>query len=251
MSINESDNLDQNDDSPIQVISHSEVVNSLDLSSKTKLNKADLPDRQLRLFRELVKDEKPLVEIPKEYPLSISYPQFNEPRCTICTSPFRDLAEHVYIQNAKKPQSVINFFEAHFGVKLNWIQIKTHMEQHCNLSKIATKGLDNYRGREDEVSEWIGREWYLVELALLVELDDIRGMDCSHSPDLKLKRASMVERLTTKIKELKRDRDESLMSSFNIFEILMDVHNKMKDEADKAVIREKVKELKEAFRDQV
>jgi hypothetical protein len=226
-----------------------EIIEALDLEEKDALARVDLSDRQLRMFRELKEGDKPVIAIPREYPLSIHYPQFMEPRCAICTSPFRELAEHVYINNGKKPQAVLNFFETYFNAKLNWVQVKTHMEQHCNLRNIATKGLDTYRGREEEVAEWLGREFYLVELALLVELDDIRGMDCSKNPELKLKRASMVERLTTRLKELKKERDESLMSSFNIFEILMDLHNSMESEADKKLIREKVAELRDRLQE--
>lgn len=233
----------------LETKSSDEIIEALDLETKDSLARADLSDRQLRMFRELKEGDKPVVAIPREYPLSIHYPQFMEPRCAICASPFRELAEHVYINNGKKPQAVLNFFETYFDAKLNWVQVKTHMEQHCNLRNIATKGLDTYRGREEEVAEWLGREFYLVELALLVELDDIRGMDCSKNPELKLKRASMVERLTTRLKELKKERDGSLMHHFNILDVLTELHKNMESEFDKKLIRDKVAEIKERLQE--
>jgi hypothetical protein len=227
------------------------IIETLDLETKDLLSRVDLKDRQLRMFRELKEDDKPVIPLPKEYPLSINYPQFMEPRCAICNSPFRELAEHVYINNGKKPQSVLNFFETHYNAKLNWVQVKTHMEQHCNLSNIAIRGLDTYRGREEEVAEWLGREFYLVELALLVELDEIRGMDCSKNPELKLKRASMVERLTARLTEVKREREASMMSSFNIFDILMELHQNMESEADKKTIRDMVARLRDKLQEKI
>jgi hypothetical protein len=160
------------------------------------------------------------------------------------------LSEHVYVNNAKKPQSVINFFERHFNAHLNWTQVSTHMTQHCDLTQIITKGLDYYQGREAEIAEWFGRELYLAELALLTELDDIRGMDCTKNPELRLKRANIIERLTKSILELKKDRDASALSTFNVFEILVDLHKQMVDENDKLLIRNKLKTLKETLQAQ-
>jgi hypothetical protein len=243
-----SDNDQENFDSQEIIDDQSKIIDVLDLEDKQSLSMPEVSDEELRLFRDLKDGEKPIIPIPKEYPLSIHYPQFTEKRCAICSSPFRDLAEHVYIHNAKKPQEVIKFFERHFNAKLNWTQVQNHMESHCNLRNIAVKGLETYRNREEDVAEWMGREYYLVMLALLSELDSVAGIDCSKNPELKLKRASMVERLTTKIRELKKDMDD-VMGAFNIFEILLNLHNQMESEFDKKMIRDVTSELRKKLQE--
>ena len=161
------------------------------------------PKKPSRMFAHLKEGELPLIPLPQDNMSDISYPQFLEPRCTICTSPFRDLAEHVFLDNGRKVQSVITFFAKHFDAKLNWMQVNTHMEQHCDFKKISTSGLKNYEQREELITPWIFREQQLALTALLVELDDVRGMDCSKNNDLKLRRAAMVEKLISKILYLK------------------------------------------------
>lgn len=197
-----------------------------------------------RMFSELKEGDKPIVPLPPDTMSDILYPQFLEPRCTICVSPFRDLAEHVFLESGKKPQSVINYFHKHFDAKLNWVQVNTHMEQHCDFKKIATSGLKNYEQREELIAPWIFREHQLALTALLVELDDVRGMDCSKNNDMKLKRANMVEKLISKILYLKEARDNQGVYAINVFEVLMKLHEKMESEMDKRFIRDEIQALR-------
>jgi hypothetical protein len=197
-----------------------------------------------RMFSDLKEGDKPIVPLPQDTMSDISYPQFLEPRCTICTSAFRDLAEHVFLESGKKPQSVINYFHKYFDAKLNWVQINTHMEQHCDFKKIATSGLKNYEQREELVAPWVFREHQLALTALLVELDDVRGMDCSKNNDMKLKRANMVEKLISKILYLKEQRDNQGVFAINVFEVLMRLHEKMESEVDKRTIRDEIQLLR-------
>jgi hypothetical protein len=74
----------------------------------------DGPKKPSKYFRDLKEGDKPLMPLPPDNMSDISYPQFMEPRCAICTSPFRDLVEHVYLDSGKKNQSVIRFFFAVF-----------------------------------------------------------------------------------------------------------------------------------------
>jgi hypothetical protein len=197
-----------------------------------------------RMFSELKEGDKSILPLPPDTMSDISYPQFLEPRCTICVSAFRDLAEHVYLESGKKPQSVINYFTKYFDAKLNWVQINTHMEQHCDFKKIATSGLKNYEQREELVAPWIFREHQLALTALLVELDDVRGMDCSKNNDMKLKRANMVEKLISKILYLKEQRDNQGVFAINVFEVLMRLHEQMESEVDKRLIRDEIQTLR-------
>lgn len=201
-----------------------------------------------RYFSDLKEGDRPLIPLPPDNMSDISYPQFVEPRCTICISPFRDLAEHVFLENGKKPQSVINYFNKYFDAKLNWVQINNHMENHCDFKKIATSGLKNYEQREELIQPWIFREHQLALTALLVELDDVRGMDCSKNNEMKLKRAAMVEKLISKILYLKETRDNQGVFAINIFDVLVKLHEKMTSEEDKRVIRDEINQLREKIK---
>ena len=202
------------------------------------------PKKPSRMFRDLKEGDKPLMPLPPDNMNDISYPQFMEPRCAICTSPFRDLVEHVYLDSGKKNQSVIRFFLQYFDAQMNWMQINTHMEQHCDFKKISTSGLKNYEQREELIAPWIFREHQLALTALLVELDDVRGMDCSKNNDLKLKRAAMVEKLISKILYVKEQRDNQGVFAINIFEILVKLHEQMESESDKKIIRDEMQSLR-------
>jgi hypothetical protein len=119
------------------------------------------------------------------------------------------------------------------------------MEQHCDLKKISTSGLKNYEQREELIAPWIYREHQLALTALLVELDDVRGIDCSKNNEMKLKRAAMVEKLISKILHLKEVRDNQGIYNINIFEILAKLHEQMESENDKRKIREEIQFLKQ------
>lgn len=202
------------------------------------------PSKPTRMFRDLKQGDRPLLPLPPDSMSDISYPQFVEPRCSLCVSPFRDIAEHVYLENGKKPQSVINFFITYYDAKLNWPQVSTHMDNHCDFKKIATSGLKNYEQREELIAPWIFREHQLALTALLVELDDVRGMDCSKNTEMKLKRAAMVEKLIGKILYIKEQRDNKGVFAINIFETLMKLHDQMESEVDKRTIRNEMMELR-------
>jgi hypothetical protein len=215
-----------------------EIVDALIPQTENKVVKTQ------KMFSHLKENEQPVIPLPPDNMSDISYPQFLEPRCVICTSPFRDLAEHVYLDNGKKPQQVLKFFEKYYNAKMNWVQINTHMDQHCDFKKIATSGLKNYEQREEFIAPWIFREHQLALTALLVELDDVRGMDCSKNNDMKLKRAAMVEKLISKILYIKEQRDNKGVFSINIFETLMELHEQMDYESDKRKIRDKMVALR-------
>ncbi len=207
--------------------------------------KENLPAEGLRYFKDLKETDDPIIPLPHDSMMDLQYPQFFEARCAICSSPLRNLAEHVFLESGKKSQSVIKFFERHYHAKLNWSQVSTHMDNHCDFKKLVTSGLKNYEQREELIAPWIFRENQLALTALMVELDDIRGMDCSKSNDLKLKRAAMVEKLIGKIMDLKDRRDNQGVFAFNIFDILWDLHEKFNSEYDKKLVRDQMKSLRE------
>ena len=98
------------------------------------------PAKPTRMFRDLKQGDRPLSTLPPDSMSDISYPQFVEPRCSLCVSPFRDIAEHVYLENGKKPQSVINYFLTYYDAKLNWPDRKSTRlnSSHTAISRMPS-----------------------------------------------------------------------------------------------------------------
>ena len=82
--------------------------------------------------------------------------------------------------------------------------------------------------------------------AMLVELSDVRGIQ-ARTPDEILRRSVQIEKITKQILFIKEKRDDNVLGLPNVFEVLYDLHNMMKDEDDKRIIREKVRDLKQAI----
>ncbi len=200
---------------------------------------------KLKLFAELKFDEKPVVPLPQDTFIDVYYPQYTETRCSICSSPFRTLAEHVYLESGKKPQATIKFFEKHFNARLNWAQVKTHMDAHCDFRKVSVSGLKGYEQREEMIAPWVFREHQLALIALMTELDEVRGIDCGKNNELKLKRSAMVEKLIARIMDLKEKRDNAGVLALNIFEILINLHEKLVCADDKRIVSMEIKTLRD------
>lgn len=197
-------------------------------------------------FRDLKADAIPIIELPPDPCPDIYYPNtYVEHKCVICTSPWRVRLEHEYISCGQKPNRVKTFFEKYFGAKITWESISTHMQFHCDLSKLQQDGQLYYQNREDDLAVYKYREDDLALIALTDQLYEMKGMTCK-SADLKLKRASVIANLTKQIQQIKKDRDSnSAMQNINFFKVLMDIHDRLIHEEDKAIVRTVVKELRE------
>ena len=76
------------------------------------------------------------------------------------------------------------------------------------------------------------------------QLYEIKGITCK-SADSKMKRAQVISNLSKQIAQIKKDRDTSGSQNINFFKVLMDIHDKLKHEEDKKVVRDVVKQLRE------
>jgi hypothetical protein len=119
------------------------------------------------------------------------------------------------------------------------------MENHCDFRKVATSGLKGYEQREEMIAPWIFREHQLALIALMTELDEVRGIDCGKNNELKLKRSAMVEKLIARIMDLKEKRDHAGVLGINIFEILIDLHEKLTCTDDKRIVSMEIKRLRD------
>jgi len=225
----------------------SPLIENIILDETVANNPIDVENPNIVLFSSLKADAKPV----KPYKINVSgieYPQLFSPKCAICNSPHRTLLEHAFIDCGKKVNTTIKFFEEHFNAKLNWTQVKQHVKYHCDFNKIETPGLLDYEGREEELSKWRYREFELVLTALMVELNDVRGINARTADEI-IKRSSMIEKITRQIMLVKEKRDESShdLSKFNVFEVLHDLFHLMVSDEDKRIIMEKTRELRQSI----
>jgi hypothetical protein len=221
-------------------------VGKIDLKEHSELTLVPTEGPLLIPFKDLKENATPLIPLPPDPCPDVFYPNtYVENRCVICNSPWRLRVEHEYISQGQKANRVKVFFEKYFGAKITWESISTHMNFHCDLSKIQQDGQLYYQHREDDLSLYKYREDDLALIALTDQLYEMKGMTCKSS-DLKLKRASVIANLTKQISQIKKDRDSTgALQNINFFKVLMDIHDKMKYEEDKLVVRQVVKELRE------
>jgi hypothetical protein len=200
-------------------------------------------DENYVLFSALKADALPI----KPHGITVDYIehfQSYSPKCAICNSPHRNLFEQVFLESGKVMNRVVLFFKEFYNARLNFTQVKQHLTKHCDFSKIETSGLMSYVKRNDLLDIWKYREYELALTAMLDELDEIRGTP-ARTLDEKIKRSTMIEKLTRNIVAIKEKRDDSTNSLPNVFEVLYDLHEIIKDDDSKRIIREKAKDLKE------
>ena len=142
--------------------------------------------------------------------------------------------------------AVLKFFVDHYAARLNWAQVKQHLRYHCDFTAVDKPGIVDYEGEDEMISRWKYREHELALTAMLVELSDVRGIP-ARTPDEIIRRSVQVEKITKQILLIKEKRDDNVLGLPNVFEVLHDLHGLMKDEDDKRMIREKVRDLKQAI----
>lgn len=218
----------------------------IDLKEHSGLNLVPVTEVTLISFRDLTADSVPIIPLPPDPCPDLHYPNsYVEHKCVICNSPWRVRLEHEFISQGQKANRVKTFFERHFGAKITWESISTHMTHHCDLSKIQQDGMLYYQHREDDLSIYKFREDDLALMALTDQLFELKGMTCK-STDAKMKKASVMAALTKQISQIKKDRDNSgSLQNINFFKVLMDIHDKMLYEEDRQVVRAVVKQLRE------
>lgn len=216
------------------------VVDNIILDGSTKIEQAG--STGIVLFSALKSDAKPILQ----YDISIEgvdYPKLFSAKCAICNSPHRELLEHVYIDCGKKVNPVIIFFEKHYGAKLNFAQVKQHVNYHCDFNKIEISGLKAYEGKGEEFAKWKYREYELALNVVLSEIDNIGGKS-TRTLDDSFKKAAILEKLNKQLMMIKQQRDDSTLGLPNVFEVLHDVHEKLLHEDDRRIVRETANELR-------
>lgn len=204
--------------------------------------------KRLVPFKSLIGTEQPLKALPDDLMENeFTYPKRFEGRCTICKSPYRDLAELVYIRLNKSLYGVVKFFEDYYNAHMTWISVKTHMNAHCDFSKIMIEGLGRLFSTQDQHLLWTGRENQLAITILMDQIDDVSSLEINRSNSAAiLERAKVLRDLAIKLNDLCKARDEAILSmrNFNAFKILADLLYEIKDPQAKEAIRNKLYQIK-------
>jgi len=181
-------------------------------------------------LKDLTENSVQYIPLPPDDMFDLSYPTTHNTRCSLCNSPWRERAEHVYIQNKQKPQSVIKFFEDHFHAKVTHEAVSTHMKYHCTFRGLSLGGIEDYLSRESSISK--------------IKFREIRAIDCSKNPELKFKQAAMANQITDRIANVKQRRDEAAKNSIDIFSILLEIYNELSCVSCKKILQLKVGEIR-------
>lgn len=201
-------------------------------------------EKKVKYLPDLKIDDPPLVPLPEDTMGEIKYAIFYEKKCNLCTSPFRQRAEHVYLESGKKKNRVTVFFAHHFGVRVNYECISSHMENHCDFTKITTSGLKTLSNRDEEFSLWRYRERDLAITGLLTEVDDLRGLDLTKKPDMALKRAVILTKIYGDLSRIQKERDEVGSANINIFKVLLEIHDSLPHDTCKQIVVNAVQKLR-------
>jgi hypothetical protein len=223
------------------------VLDSIELKEKSSLSNPEIPDS--RLLSELTENAKPLKELPPDDLIDVYYETRFEPRCALCKSPFKVLAEHVYLNNGWKPHSVMAFFREYFNARVSWDCVDAHMRRHCDFSKMGASGLKKLMVRQDSAIYWQYRELDLAIAGVLDEIDEIKGMNLERRPDMKLKQAMLLRTLYRDLAALYEKRNEASSQNVNVAKLLMDIWGELRDEESKNIIIRKVQEVQRILND--
>ena len=239
----ESENIEPEDIEP----ENENVLNSIEAAEKKSLSNPKIPDS--RLLSELPEDTQPIKDLPQDELLDVYYETRYEPRCVLCRSHFRTLAEHVYLNNGWKAHAVMAFFKEYFNARVSWDCVDAHMKKHCDLSSKGSSGLKKLALRQDAAIYWQYREMDLAITGILDEIDEIKGMNLDKKPDLKLKQSTLLRTLYRDLAALTEKRDLASTQCVNIQKILMDIWNDMPTQDTKDIILRKVQEVQRILND--
>lgn len=218
------------------------ILNGLELANKDDLDDASIDDSIL--LRHLPEGAKPIKELPVDPVSDILYDQRNEPRCVLCQSSYRTLAEHVYIYNNEKAHAVMAFFLEYFNARVSWEGVKTHMTKHCDFSKLARSGLKMYGAQNENIAVWEYRENELAMRMLLNAIDDLQGLRLEKRVDLKLKQVDLIRKLAEDLINIKEKRDQAQSKSVDWMQHMSNMWTKVTDPTAKSIILAEIAEIK-------
>jgi len=95
-----------------------QVVNSIVVPGMRKAFR-DIPVEQRKYIKNLTGNETPLHPLPPDPYEGVTYVVFHEPKCSICSSPYRTQLEPVFLANGESPSAVAQYFWYHYGVMVN------------------------------------------------------------------------------------------------------------------------------------
>lgn len=196
-------------------------------------------------FSQLAADAVPYFDLPPDTLVDVYYATMHEPRCQVCKSPYRTIAEHVFLSNGQRPQAVVNYFLKHYGAYVSWEAVAKHMRTHCNLEDVVQSGLKMITLREDELGSYLHREKELAITGILMQIDAVQAMACKNNHELQLKKADMIRKLFESVNKLRKERDEDVSNVLNPFTILARIMNELTDEPSKDIVRKIIKETRQ------
>lgn len=199
-------------------------------------------------FEQLNGNEESLEEIPTYFKNDeVEYSIIAHPSCKICSSPYRTIAENVYLKTNKTVVRVQQFFKKYYGAYLSTDVIRNHMSKHCDFRNISVSGLQYLKNKADEYNPWNFREIDLSIALIMEQVDVVQGLDVGKTTKSILQKSNVLKDLAKQLAELKKVQDQLVYNSdeINIMDILLTMHEKMETENDKRVIIDAIRNIRE------
>lgn len=226
------------------------TINSIAIPGLHKILR-EQPAEERKYFADMKGDEVPLEPLPPDPYEDAIYTCFHVAKCSVCNSPFRTLAEHVYLANGESAQAVAHFFMKYYGVRVNPAAVNTHMNKHCGLKDIIPSGLDKLRKKAEEIEFWRLRRSELVLTGLLSQIDRIEAIRANNNPDLELKKSAEMRYLLAAYDAAQKKFEEEANEVLGVQHILADIVRLLESEGEhrsKELVRNYVKELRAKIR---
>lgn len=206
---------------------------------------------QRRYLVDLKGNETPLEPLPDDPYEDVVYPCFHVDKCSICSSAYRTMAEHVYLANGESAQAVAKHFKRYYGVKVNPAAVNTHMSKHCVLKDIIPSGLEKLRKKGEELEFWRIRRSELVITGLLAQIDRVEAIRAQNNPDLELKKSAEMRYLLAAYDQAQKKFEDEANEVLGVNNILADIVRLLESEGEhraKELIRGYVKDLRARIR---
>jgi hypothetical protein len=235
-------NYENNDEEINEEKDEDNIFSSVNVPEKYNLANPNVNDACL--LSVMPRNCLPIKELPEDKFKDVYYHILHEPKCILCWSPHRQIAEHIYLDRGRRVAAVQNFFLEYFNARVTWECVNTHMTRHCDFSQIITPGLKKLENRADYNDRYRYKENELSITLLINEIDELGSLN-PKNPELRLKLSEQLNKLQKSLLDAVKIRDEKMASgNINILSILQDIWSDMDCAACKKIVIDKVREIK-------
>lgn len=186
------------------------------------------------------------------------YAQFTRNSCNLCSSPYREEAEKMFLET-RKVDPVRNFLNQkglETGIKANWhwTSVNTHMREHVDFTPIAIDYIKRIQQTRDEYTEIEREPITYGKMMCLDMIQELKSLDLSKNLDklMEVNKTSNALLNTYKsftaleyeISGLRDEAEKVIMEMANKFtEIMANLMEKLQGQENKEAVKESIKDF--------